>query len=256
MIDFPAMNIKFTILAFLLATALPCAAIDINIDAGVQGSYVEYREPGVMAEKGWLGGAFLAADTHIHEALVTRLFSSFVAGDLQYRTHPDRLVALRTETPNTIFDLRGEAGWQFATRRGLVTPYAGYGYRRLVDDLPDIQQFPGYRREQVYYYVPIGVDIGAADLRTWDLGVRLEYDRFLRGRNKSLGLRLKQDTGWGCRAALRLTRKTPSLPGDGKLGAELFTQYWNVDDSTPAGRGFYEPRNDSTMVGLRLFGRY
>ena len=61
-----------------------------------------------------------------------------------------------------------------------------------------------------------------------------------------------QESGYGWRAALALTKKTRTIG----YGIELFYRYWDIDDSEVTrdsfGRYWIEPDNETSEVGLNL----
>jgi hypothetical protein len=237
----------------LVGLALPlCHADPLEFEVGLQTEYVEYEEPRFMSEKGLLAGIFLDGRTKISSATF-RLFSSFVVGDVRYQSHPRTRLDLSGYASDIILDARAEAGYERQAWHRRINAYTGFGYRLLTDDLPDMSKFPGYKREQVYYYFPIGVDMDLATVRNWDLSARIEYDHLLEGQNTCLGDTVKQDGGWGLRTSVKADHETPDLPVCDRFGTEVFIQYWDIERSDRSWRkGLLEPANTSLMIGVRI----
>jgi hypothetical protein len=247
----PRFRFRCLLLPLALASLVGTSAMGAGqLRLGPQLEYVHYSEPGIMDEKGALAGLFVEGDFPLGETLGLHLFSSFVAGELTYKTNPDLALDLKTTTPNTIFDLRGELTYRLSAGNVTYRPYIGLGYRRLVDDLPDIGIYQGYKREQVYAYVPLGMELVMGTLGSWSCSARGEYDLFLGGENTSDGLEMDQENGWGAQGSLSLRRGIDWLGFD-ELSVVPFVQYWDIDRSEITGP-FWEPQNTSTMIGLRI----
>jgi hypothetical protein len=218
---------------------------------GLQADYVRYEEPGLMSEEGLLAGVWVGYGVDFAGAWFGRVAGSWVAGELEYRTDPGYPLELSTRTPNNILDLRLELGRRMQLWTYPLGPYVGAGYRLLVDDIPDIREYQGYRREQTYLYVPIGVEVGVLDHAPWAAALRLEYDLFVEGQNRSDGDSLRQDSGFGLRAVLAASYGREFL-WFRHVRMEPFAQYWEVARSNVSRQGFLEPENHSTMVGLSV----
>jgi hypothetical protein len=222
---------------------------------GPEGEYIAYVEPGVMEETGFMAGIF-GGFTLAREAWSGRLGASYVAGELDYRSDPDSAVGgrrIRLTTPGSILNLRGTGGWSFGSDRQRATLFAGLGYRFLVDDLPDYGGLQGYRREQTYTYVPLGLEWVWRPEGGRRVEAALEYDWFLGGENRSLSYTLSQDSGYGLRASVRYVFAPLDLDRlpDLSFSVEPFFQYWSVAESDWAPGPVYEPENSSTTFGLR-----
>lgn len=223
------------------------------VDVGVEIAHVEYDEPGLMTESGFLYGVF-GAFTFYPGDIMCSIYASYVMGDLEYEggvqnSQTGEVAPLTLDTPNTIVNLRGIIGLR-PKRSGQVAfvPYAGLGHRELVDDLPGKY---GYKREQTYLYIPFGMYLAWAN----GFAVNVEYDFFVEGENNSLGMKFTQDSGYGYRMSARYA--SPEKPADlqqTSFSAEVFLQYWNVGESDHVRYSpytFYEPENDSLMIGIR-----
>lgn len=256
-------------LAAFLAAAGHGQVVDREgcFNAGLETEYVHYEEENVMDEKGLLFGLFGSYTRFFNEVIMAQGFASFVFGDLRYEggiRHADGTVTPNAlDTPNKIFNLRFIGGYRFFDVEIKdwpfdATPYAGFGYRYLVDELPGDA---GYKREQTYIYLPIGVQTTSALGTDWIMECRVEYDYFVRGRHEvdlQGGLEFSQSSGSGFRASARFVAPAVDLGEwlqDVTFSVEPFFQRWHVDDSNVVG-GRFEPENTSTTVGARVGARF
>jgi hypothetical protein len=171
----------------------------------------------------------------------------------------------------------------------LFTPYVGYGYRYLNDNFSSVPDrvldgqnyYSGYDRESSYSYVPLGVESRFLLPSQWSLGLTLEYDFFIGGKQVShledqqFGgvypgydpLTNDQEDGMGMRASFRIQKDS----GRFSLFVEPFVRYWHIKDSkiefvtingqlVPAGGGLYEagqePDNNTTEYGIKAGARF
>jgi len=143
-----------------------------------------------------------------------------------------------------------------------LSPYTGFGYRFLYNDLRGASSTgaPGYRRESNYYYLPLGVIYRQAFNGQSSLTGMLEYDQLLFGRQVSrlsdTGLGLSdvtnnQSSGYGLRLGLIYEINAWAI------GPYLY--YWNIGQSDTAivyknGTPYvyaWEPANNTTEFGLK-----
>ncbi|VEN74184.1 conserved exported hypothetical protein [Candidatus Desulfarcum epimagneticum] len=172
-------------------------------------------------------------------------------------------------------ELRGVLGYDFDLHDSLsITPYTGFGYRYLVNDSSGMRSTSGhlgYKRESHYYYSPLGVEAVKRMENGWELAVSAEYDFLWKGKQIShvgffypnLGgaAENKQDSGYGLRASVKIIRRTNLT-----FVLEPFIRFWSVDISEPVvvpdtpGPGWvttiYEPENETTEIGVRLYIRF
>jgi hypothetical protein len=149
-----------------------------------------------------------------------------------------------------------------------ITPFLGYGYRRLYDELGGRVTSTGalgYDRLSQYHYAPLGVE-GLFFLGDrWSVRPTLEYDYFIAGSQDSYlsqtGLGLgdlhnSQDSGYGVRASLLFGTIIGSL----RMEFGPYLRYWKIDDSdiqpvvfsgVTVGGGF-EPANETYEAGLAV----
>ncbi len=239
---------------FFLAAISVCRA-EPEFKTGLQVEYFNYREPGVMTEQGMLAGLCASYGSDISADIDWRLKASYVMGNLSYQSDSETGLDLSGSTPNRIMDARGEIGHPLLIRGRVLHLYTGVAGRLLIDDLPGFSGLQGYTREQTYLYLPIGVDVELASNKTRTVTARVEYDWFVQGWNRSDGITMNQDSGYGCQASLNVSRDKDFLCFR-RLDFEPFIQYWNVGKSDLGAGLFYEPPNSSVMLGIRLTGHF
>ena len=230
-----------------------------SVDLGTEISYIKYKEPSVMEEKGMMYG--IVGSYTYRSKFMLRADGRFSCGQVDYDG------ALSDGTPYTMdgiddymLELRGLGGYDFPVfTASTLTPYIGIGYRYLNDDSSSSPY--GYERESNYIYSPIGVEIITPLENDWSLGAMLEYDYFWKGTQKShlsdidSGLNdpeNKQKKGYGVRGSVKFQKLDFVI--------EPFIRYWNIKESEDAditydgtyvGYG-WEPKNTSTEIGCKL----
>lgn len=252
-------------------------AMGAKFDVGPSLFWLAYDEPGVMKESGKMYGLQAAATLRGTLPLSLTMFrveglasrgsigyTSFKSGDINGIDY-------------YMYDARMLLGRDMTTESGtVVTPYIGFGYRRLNDysgGLFSSKGSLGYDRESNYYYLPVGIGIGSGSDNGWRYEWRLEYDVFVRGLQKSAltqansltstwsnDLANKQHGGYGLRLSARFIRK---IRNASQLAFEPFLRYWSIDRSDPDGvyitniKGersdltpYIEPANNTFELGL------
>lgn len=230
-------------------------------EIGAETYYFQYKEPGVMQEKGMfygLNGAYTFRDK-----IMLRAEGRGAAGKVDYKNSGtlDNIVDFTLE-------FRGLAGYGFDIfTTSLVTPYFGAGYRYLNDDTKGkitSTGAVGYERESNYFYSPIGIEALTELNHELSWGLRVEYDYFWKGVQKSHlrdaspafnDLENDQNKGYGVRGSAKLLLKSETID----FAIEPFVRYWNIKKSEDAkvtftgvivGTGF-EPKNNTTEVGVK-----
>lgn len=248
-----------------------------NLDFGLETGQFTYKEPGIMSEEGLQLGPYAAYSRTFSQSFRAHAYVSLVGGDLDYEgglqgvdpaTGEMFVIPATASTPNTIFNLRFTGGYRIALGRGELTPFIGYGYRFLRNDLNqplvleggEVYDDPrsGYWREQSYHYLPFGLFAAAPLGGGWQIEGTMELDYFLRGRNNSyndywMDYTFKQDSGSGYRFAVKFL--SPVFFDRLRLTFEHFYERWDIDDSDRVIDGGYylvEPANNSTQYGLRF----
>lgn len=264
------MKIRFAALAAASLLAFPAMGGVIpgfEINLGLDAFFHYYREPGLMRNYGPQLGAYGSVAYSGLPHLRPSFEAAWAGGDVTYDGAYSDGTPLKGDVGNSILVLRPLLGGVFDfSLAGLenirVIPYTGFGYRRLFNNLEDLGR-GGYTREQIYYYLPIGLEVWLplTAVPKLNLGFRAEYDHLLRGRHKTgpiVGFRgdrekrFTQDSGWGL---LLSPRARYDISEKLALTAEVYFQYWDIDDSSRVRRGIYyywEPANTTSETGLRL----
>ena len=230
-------------------------------DLGTEISYIKYREPGVMEEKGMMYG--IVGSYTYHNNFMLKADGRFSYGQVDYKNS-----GTLDNIDDYILELRGLGGYDFSVFTAFtLTPYIGIGYRYLNDDMKGVSSTGslGYERESNYLYSPIGVEIITSLNNDWSVGATLEYDFFWKGIQKSYlsdaiaslnDIENGQNDGYGLRGSLKFQKKNEGI----NFVIEPFIRYWNIKKSeettitysgTIIGYG-YEPKNNSTEIGCKL----
>ncbi len=243
-------------------------------ELGTEASYILYDEPGVMDEEGFMLGilgsyTYRSAPQLDIEGWMLKGEGRFSYGQVDYDGQlSDGTTYTIDDIDDYMLEFRTLAGYDFILQeKYTLTPYLGFGYRYLNDDLAT--DAAGYERESNYYYSPIGVE-ALTDLENgWTIGLSIEYDLFWKGLQKSHlsdavaalnDIENDQEDGYGIRGSIRFQKKTEKADWI----IEPFVRYWDIDESEEAavtlsgtiiGTGV-EPENDSTEVGVRLAVRF
>ncbi len=232
-----------------------------SFELGPEISHITYEEPGVMEEKGIMYG--ISGSYTYHNNLMLKAEGKGSWGEVDYDGRTQDGTPLTIDNiDDYILEFRGLVGYDFpALKASILTPYIGFGYRYLNDD---ISFHPaGYERESNYYYSPIGLAV-ITDLENgWSIGTMFEYDYFWKGEQVShstdLGcsndLENEQEDGYGLRGSVKLQKKSKGMG----FSIEPFIRYWDIDDSDIAltsCQGFIfagmEPENNSTEIGVKI----
>ena len=246
-------------IAILYPCILTSPATAGTLEAGAELDWLQYKEPGVMKEDGFLIGGFAAYSVMPITNLTCRLFFSCTAGSLRYDGSTMDNTPLEVDTPNYLLRLRALLGYQIL----FITPFTGLAVRLLNDDLSS-NYSGGYERQTTYLYSPAGIEVRGTFGNNWTLGVRGEYDFFWGGLNRNLDyplaygktdIELHQHSGYGIHGAFFV--KHP-LSKSLDLSVETIFQYWDIDKSDSvlvyypdAVYELFEPANQCTLYGLR-----
>ncbi|MCK5580802.1 MAG: autotransporter domain-containing protein [Candidatus Omnitrophica bacterium] len=227
-----------------------------QVEFSTETFHYSYREPSLMKQKGYFYGIYgkyehrLSENTQVrsfrdvfndgNKINMFRLDGRFSYGTVDYESEG---TGSDSGIKNYIAGIRGVCGYDipiFTASR--ITPYAGLGYRYLLDDgggrLTTTGHW-GYDRESRYFYVPIGVETQWALKNKWSFRLTVEYDMFLSGEQESHledgGTGLDplvndQDDGYGLQGSFRIAKE--GVNADFFL--EPFVRYWHIDDSNVA----------------------
>jgi hypothetical protein len=233
-------------------------------EIGVEFSHIAYGEPSLdMQEKGIMGGVS-GSYALFPKHYVIRLEGIFSLGSVDYVSPSGRF----DKISDYHFEPRISAGRDFSlSEKVYFTPFVGFGYRFLYDDLGYVSG--GYDRKSNYLYSPAGLGIMLRLGNGWFLGAAGEYDYLWHGWQYSRlsdyasgidTLVNAQKKGWGARGSLQCIKKVSRFD----FSAEPFIRYWKIDQSNiadiiyygePIGTG-WEPANTSTEWGAKLGVRF
>ncbi|MFA4991487.1 MAG: hypothetical protein WC569_02790 [Candidatus Omnitrophota bacterium] len=248
-------------------------------DFGTEISNIKYEEPGVMKEEGVMYG--IAASYTYRNAYMLRADGRYASGQVDYKNS-----GTLNDIDDYILELRGLVGYDLSKNKTKTfTPYAGFGYRYLLDDqggMTTSTGAKGYDRESNYFYSPIGIETTNSFNNGWTMGATLEYDYFWKGKQKSYlsdarlydpitgyytynDIENSQDSGYGVRGSMKLEKKGKKLD----FGVEPYIRYWKIKQSDVTAdsvisedglwlitSAFVEPKNESTEVGVRFTLRF
>ena len=239
-------------------------------ELGTEISHITYDEPDVMEEKGvmyGLSGSYTYRGQVFPSELDKWMFKAegrFSYGQVDYENS-----GTKDNIDDYIWEFRGLAGYDSSILKAtIITPYIGFGYRYLNDDLTGTTSTGalGYEREQSYFYSPVGIKTITELENGWSIGVTLEYDIFWSGKNKSHfsdanpaynDLEFDQDEGYGCRGSIRFEKKGENID----YVIEPFIRYWNIKESdrdllTATSTYYVEPKNNSTEIGIKFAAKF
>ncbi|WP_233402751.1 autotransporter domain-containing protein [Marinomonas transparens] len=249
--------LPFLFIGFSVFAATP----ENNVQLGIYTSIITYTEPSVMEEEGSLFGFIGRFSSHKNGDFLS-LEASYASGYMDYEGS-----GTIEDIPDEMLEIRGLIGRDLKISSNYrMTPYIGLGYRNLNDDSSGMVSSTlryGYEREQIYLYVPFGLEFKRASLAGggWTLSGRIEFDYLLEGKNKSYtsvggsdhnDLSFTQSEGYGNRISIGFTRTF----GTGRaIIIEPFYKHWDIARSTVDYDGdtpMVEPYNYSREMGIAL----
>lgn len=224
-----------------------------RLSIGLVFSNWQYTEPGVMTDKGNLSGILLKyqlIENNQNSPVVDFRYSYGLANysaDAGYTMYgaAQRLIDLRLIKNNIL------GGFNI----NLPYLFSGIGYRRLDDDSRGLSSSGarGYRRTSQYYYIPVGIG-KPLKISNYDVIGIIEYDYFISGKQKSYlsdtqlysyDIENSQSTGYGIRGSL-------SFKKNGWIFTP-FAEYWSIDKSNVLSARWYEPKNYTKEIGVKIF---
>lgn len=154
---------------------------------GIEGHYQNYREPSLNVQEEGPFGGLTAAGQYEWQRWQMRGDMRVAYGQMDY-TGSGRIDGI----DDFVFEGRVVAGFAIPVGGSMITrftPYAGYGYRTLLDDMGGRTSTTGARghdRISQYHYIPIGVEtVLAAGSSGWTFKPTVEYDYFVSGTQES-----------------------------------------------------------------------
>ncbi len=232
-----------------------------GFELGAQISSYRYEEPDVNVALWGPKYAIVAAYTYAEPGkdVFIRFDVRHADGKLKYEGS-----GTKNNVPDTIDEFRLVFGGDaYISHRVSVTPYFGFGYRHLANDLRGTTSTGaiGYRRDSYYRYIPVGATFHIEIGNGWVIAPTAEYDHFLGGKQISrlsdTGLGFSdasntQNDGFGYRLSVLLER--------GPFAFGPWMHYWKIKDSdiVPIGMGFggQEPANWTREFGVEFKYRF
>ncbi len=234
-------------------------------EIGPDAYYFQYKEPGVMKETGYFYGV-QAAYTYrewvpmfpTDDAELKWMFRAEGRYDWGVVDYDGALMDGTPYTYDNIRDTTGEfrllLGPDFPKATVVDTMYIGLGFRFLDDSKSGDPA--GYDRQSHYLYVPVGFKTLRNFAGNWLISANAEFDLLLAGRQSTeLGgtiLHNNQNNGYGLRGSVgfEYTGKNTDV------SIEPFVRYWNIAKSEEDAYGGYEPKNNTTEIGLDFIFRF
>ena len=255
-----------TALAMAACVASPAAlAQRVNLttqsghEVGTTLTSYKYTEPGLMRIKATKIGFDYTGTYAIGSEWPNRSNGWFVRADVRYATgkgdYSSSISGSINDRTDWYYEVRGLIGKDFDMGQYVLSPYAGLGYRHLYNDLRGFTTTgaAGYRRENDYTTLPIGLVHRMALSGQSQLHTTVEYAHLLRGRqvaklsdaNVLTGdVSLRQRHGYGVRLGTMVRFDTWSV------GPTL--TLWRVKQSDTGGTPpVVEPKNDPREFGIK-----
>ncbi|MFH1912035.1 MAG: autotransporter domain-containing protein, partial [Pseudomonadota bacterium] len=236
-------------------TSFPRSEARHTWEIGPEISYIEYKEPDVMSQKGTMYG--IGAAYSYHNGIMIKVAGRYSYGQVDYQNS-----GTLSNIDDSIFEIRTLGGYDFKISSSFtMTPFIGLGYRYLKDDMAGKITSTGAKgslRESNYYYSPIGIEAVHVFDKGWSAGVILEYDYFWKGRQKTYlsnvlaglnDIENDQNGGYGWRGSIIIKKQSDRV----FYAIEPFIRYWNIDKSEVQNLTFrgavigtaWEPKNES-----------
>ncbi len=258
--------------------------------------YYSYKETEDSQQVMQNTGTFVGFKTALAWNLVTPVYipdslrfeGRLAAGLIKYEGQLQDLETgkmIGNETVTNVKDWTGEARALIGKRIPIadmaqMMPYAGIGYRYLEDKQGEIPAkkniLSGYDRESRYFYIPIGSDVVVQFHGGWGLGINLEYDYLVNGRQTSHFEQWKDTSGttYGFPSTVSQQKKGFGLRGSFRISKEMSTdkysvyvepyyRLWHIDQSEEKmiygtlhnQYGYFvghEPRNETQETGIQV----
>jgi hypothetical protein len=234
-------------------------------EIGPEISFIEYKEPDVISERGPMFG--IGASYTYRNGVMIKVAGRYSYGQMDYESQGTGTIK---KIDDNMFEMRTLGGYDFKISNSFtITPFIGFGYRYLKDDSAGRISSTGnlgYLRESTYYYSPGGIEAVNVFDKGWSAGVNLEYDYFWKGIQKSYlsnavpgtnDVENNQRGGYGLRGSIIIKKQSDQI----FYAIEPFIRYWNIDKSdvqnvtyfgSYTGFVFYEPKNESTEIGVKF----
>ena len=231
-------------------------------EVGGQLSDYRYEEPGpgvkIWGRRVGVTGAYTYTSA---SRWFFKIDGRYAYGSLKYESSG---TGTKDSVPDSILETRGVFGKDFLPGRGVsLSPFAGFGYRYLYNDLrgPTSTGEVGYQRYSHYWYAPVGLTSRIKVSGQWVIAPTIEYDYFIKGTQVSqftdVGVGYSdatnaQNKGYGYRLSVMAEK--------GSWAFGPWMNYWSIEDSdiVPIGFGVFgrEPKNETREYGLEVKYRF
>ena len=258
--------LMLTVCLFFLSAGNVLAETELQkhtFEVGTEISYIAYEEPNVMKETGAMYG--IVGSYAYHDMFMAKAEAKWSCGLVDYDGQLTNGSPLQVKGIfDNMVELRGLVGYDvFILESTALTPYIGFGYRYLNDDMSCSAY--GYERESNYLYSPVGLELISKFENGWSIGGMVEYDIFWYGLQKSHAEDLmeglstinnEQNSGWGTRGSIKIQKDFEQIA----LVIEPFVRYWNIGKSGDSAITYsgsyigyaYEPKNNSLEIGSKI----
>lgn len=223
-----------------------------KISLGAEYGYYHYREPGLMKDRGPMGGINTSFNYIFASQFFTGIEGRFLWGKTKYSSHG---TGKMKNTPNFIFETRWLLGRHFSIApQTCLSPFVGFGYRYKSDHSGDQKTSTGhhgYDRYSQYIYIPMGLRVTQTLNSDWKVAIQGEFDLFLRGRQESKihgTLVHHQKHGYGLKGNIDLVRRVSQRSS---LSVGPYVHFWDIKKSN-IDRGTIEPHNKTVETGLAV----
>lgn len=238
-----------------------------NWELGTEISYLNYEEPDVMEEEGMMYG--IAGSYTYRDNWMLKGEGKWSYGQVDYSSPVSGTL---DGLDDHMLEFRGLGGYGFSVSEStIITPYIGFGYRYLYNDLRGTTSTGarGYERESHYFYSPIGAEAIMSLKNGWSVGATAEFDIFWAGIQKSYlsqaiaglnDIENDQKEGFGIRGSIKFQKEGDKVD----FLVEPFVRYWDIEDSeetaitysgTLIGYG-YEPENNTIEYGVKFAAKF
>jgi len=247
--------------AAVLVSSSTAFATDVSTqtgqELGLTLSQYTYKEPGVMKIDGIHIGAEYSTTMSLENDWFIGLNGRFAYGKPDYSSSDSGSL---NNNPNWFFDIRPLFGKDIQVGASVITPYTGFGFRMLDNDLRGTTStgYMGYERKSRYYYLPIGVTHHVAIDAQSQLVSTIEFDYLLRGKQTSKlsafegysDVDNRQDSGYGF--------KLSSMYHVDDYAVGPYLDYWKIDESDldDTYGVFFEPKNRTVEFGIKASMRF
>ncbi len=270
------MKKSVTTLLFIIGFPVACAAHADSVsiktqssnEIGLTFSSYSYEEPSIGVSNtgdkfglGHIGTLALNNDWFVKDDL------RFAYGSINYAGS-----GVQTGAPDWYYEVRGLLGRDIESGNFVYSPYAGFGYRYLFNDVRGYSNTgsAGYRRESNYFYLPLGVTQHFKLQDQVVLSTTLEFDYFLHGEQVTrlsdlVGHSIytsasdtsnRQNSGYGYRLNMMFEMSGwsfgPFLNVWKIDSSEITTQFMTDRISGTRLVNLHEPQNQTTEYGIRV----